>query len=669
MSWWEVVPGLLALALLWVLPGWAVARLLGARGLVALGAGAGITTAMSGVLAIGYDRLGIPWSLLTQLAGFAAGIAVAALLGRLLGVRLSRDAAGPDAVTMAGGRPLRRDRRVGLAVTALLGTVALAAPMMAGISRADLPLQAWDAVFHLNAMETIRQTGNASSLGGLAPMYADTVSPYYPAVWHGFVAVAPFFEGVTEAANASSIVLGTVVWLTGLVALTRVSLPREQLATVLTPVLAACWVAFPAVAFSLLAVWPFAVSVATLPGALALLVVTLRGGHGRAPTVAALIASALAASGGVLAHGSGLFSLILLAAPILFVLLVRLGVRWWRAGRRPAVVLGGLALTLAVVAGTAWLVRFPPVAAILGYERGGADSYLPGVLAVLADHPLLYVYPIITVNVATVLVLIGVVRTFVVRNARWLVIAWLASFAIVVLANGPVDNPLRVLAGFWYTQPSRIAQLVVIPAVVLAAGAAAWLVHRVSRSTGWARRSVAIGLVVFLGASTVGFRYPTNEVVMASVYTAYPNIAWGSMVSEEELAMIDRADQVLPEDAVVLGDPLNGSPYLFARSGVEVVYRQMTPLANSPQRTLLANEFEDWYRNLRVCEAVRDLGVTHVYTDTMDFYDGGKYDSRVLGLADVNTSRPQFTEVDSGGTATLWEFTGCRGEGQAAAAD
>lgn len=660
MTWWDVAPGLITLAALWVLPGWAVARLLGARGLVALGAAAGITTAMSGVLAIGYDRIGVPWSLTTQLAGFAAGIAVAWVLGRLLGVPLRARDAGTDAVTMAGGARLTRGQRRALAVTAVVGAVALALPMMVGMGRADGILQAWDAVFHLNAMETIRQTGNASSLGGLAPMYADTIAPYYPAVWHGFVAVAPFFTGVTEAANASSIVLGTVVWLSGLIALARVTWPRQPLATVLTPIIAACFVAFPVVAFSLLAVWPFAVSVATLPGTLALLVVTLRGGHGRLPTLAALIACALAAAGGVLAHGSGLFSLILLATPIILVLLGRLSVRWWRAGNRVAVLAGWVVLLTATVLGTMWLVRFPPVAAIINYERGGADSYLPGVAAVLADHPLLYVYPIVTVNVATVLVLIGVVRTFVQRNARWLVLAWAAAYGIVILANGPVDNPLRIVAGFWYTQPSRIAQLVVIPAVVLAAGAAVWLVGRIRRSTGWRERSIAIGLVLFLGASTVGFRYPTSEIVMGSVYTAYPDIAWGSMVGPEELEMLDRAGDTLPDDAVVLGDPLNGSPFLFARSGVEVVYRQMTPLADAPAQTLLANEFSDWFRDQRVCEAVRELGVTHVYTDTMDFYDGGKYDSRVLGLTDINTDRPQFTLLDTGDTAALWEFTGCR---------
>src|SRR5690606_29109817 len=111
--------------------------------------------------------------------------------------------------------------------------------------------QAWDAVFHLNALWFVRETGNASSLGGLSPMYADTVAPFYPAVWHAVVAVAPGFERVTEAANASSVVIGSVVWIAGLVALTRVVFPARALPAVMVPVLAATYVTFPAIAVSM----------------------------------------------------------------------------------------------------------------------------------------------------------------------------------------------------------------------------------------------------------------------------------------------------------------------------------------------------------------------------------------------------------------------------------
>src|SRR5690606_12827712 len=84
MSWTAVLPATVGLALLWVLPGYAVLRLLGARGLLALGAGAAVTTGVAGVLGIAYGLVGIPWTLPTVLLGLLLAVAVAAGIGRLL---------------------------------------------------------------------------------------------------------------------------------------------------------------------------------------------------------------------------------------------------------------------------------------------------------------------------------------------------------------------------------------------------------------------------------------------------------------------------------------------------------------------------------------------------------------------------------------------------------
>ncbi|MBA2695319.1 MAG: hypothetical protein H0U62_05630, partial [Actinobacteria bacterium] len=62
MSWWTVLPGLVGMAALWTLPGYAVLRLLGVRGLVAWGAGPAVVSGYAGVVAILYGWLGLPWT-------------------------------------------------------------------------------------------------------------------------------------------------------------------------------------------------------------------------------------------------------------------------------------------------------------------------------------------------------------------------------------------------------------------------------------------------------------------------------------------------------------------------------------------------------------------------------------------------------------------------------
>lgn len=658
MSWGEIAPGILGLALLWVLPGYAVLRLLGVRGLVALGGGAAVTSGLSGVLAIGYALVGLRWSLWSFLAGCLLVAVLAALAGRLLGT-----VSDPAGVEVAGERPLRSWEKVGLAATWVLGGGVLAAAMTEGMGRADQPPQAWDAVFHLNALWFVRETGNASSLGGLAPMYADNVQPFYPAVWHGIVAVAPAFERVTAAANSSSLVIGSVVWIAGLVALTRVVFPTRVVPVVLVPVLAASYVTFPAVAVSMLAVWPFALSVACLPGTIALAIASLRGLLSWQMHLVHGAGLVVAVTGVVLAHPSGLFSLMLLALPLLTVLLARQLRRQARNGSPVLATVVMVGWLVAVVGVIVFLVTFPPVQSIMDYQRGGQDSYWPSAGSLLIDHPLIYVYKITSVNlVGTVLVLLGVALTVTLVHARWLVASLVAAVALTMLAAGPPENPARILAGFWYTQPSRINQLVLVPALVLAAGAGGWLVRLAAARLRAPRAVATTGLVVVLVVLTSGLRWTSQTQVMASTYTTYP-IAWGTMLEPEEIEMIDRvaARDTLPDDAVVLGEPVAGSPYLLHRADVQVVFPQLSPIPDSPERDLLAEHFEDWRTMPEVCEAVRALGVTHVYTDSLTFEDelNAKYEESTQGLYNLTAEGPEFELVDRGGHAALWRFTGC----------
>ncbi len=653
MSWWHVAPGILGLALIWLVPGAGFLRLLGVRGLLAWGAGPAVTSGLAGVGAILIDGLGLRWSVTT----FGLAILLAWLVAAATGLWLGTLRAAPSRV--AGQRRMAPAERGWVALAWAFGGSVLAGGMMVGMRAADQPPQAWDGVFHLNAVWFIRDTGNASSMGGLAPLYADTIAPYYPTVWHSIVAIAPGFERVTEAANASSIVLGSVIWVGGLVALARVVWPRQVLPVALTPLLASTYVTFPDVAVSMLAVWPFALSTACLPGTLALLISALRKDLGARGHTAYGIAVTAAASGVGLAHGSGVFSLVLLAAPVAGALAIRQAIRSWRRGHRVPVFLTAVVLLVGgSVAATAVLTS-PPVASIINYQRGGQDSYLPGLWALLIDHPLIYVYDVRAVNVGvTVLVLLGVGVCLWTRHARWLVVALVVCAGLTLLAAGPPENPLRVLSGLWYTQASRINQILLIPAIMLAAGGGAWLVGRVSRGPVIPPAAATAALVLAIGSLTFGFRWPMHTQVMASTYSTWP-IAWGTMLEEDEIAMVDRAATTLPDDAVVLGEPTAGLPFLLARSDVEVVYPQLTPISGSPDRLLLARSFDRWRTEPAVCEAVRALGITHVYADTLTFAEGAKWEEETPGLRNITLDEESFEFVDSGGQASLWRFTGC----------
>ncbi|GAA1629080.1 DUF6541 family protein [Georgenia ruanii] len=674
MSWWAALPGTLALAALWVAPGWAVLRGLGVRGLVGLGAAPAVTAALLGLLGVGYQQLGVRWSLASLLAGLVLAAVVAAAAGLLLEtwrpsrgvIRRSRPAMSGSGLPAGAAlpAPLTGGQALLLGGSLLAAAVLTAGPLMAGMGGPDRPEQAWDAVFHLNALALVRESGNASIFGALGPLYGEG-APYYPTVWHAMAAVAPGLASVPAAANVQNLVLAAVVWPLGLAALTRASV-RGAMPAVLAPVVAASFVAFPTVVLTVLATWPFGLSIAVLPGALAALLVALRTPWRWRPKAAVLLAAAAALAGVVLAHGSGVFSVLALAGVTVVVILARQARHWWTRGR-PRVVAAAAAGALALaLAGAALLTRVPALWATLGFERAGGATYRSALGLVLVDAPLVYDYgpPGYGHLAITVLGALGAVLCLVRKRSRWLVAAWVTAIALVLLAAGPAENPLRTLAGFWYTQAARIAPLVVIPAVVLAAIGLAGAGAAAARAAGAgeprartvAALAVPAALLAVVAVVTGGLRWDLKERVTASVYEP-GQIAWGTMLSGPELAMMTRLGGELPADAVVLGDPFNGSAYLPALAGAKVVFPQLGPVRGADARTL-ETSLDRLRTDPAVCAAARALGVTHLYTDTATRAAGAKEHARTTAMRGVDTTTGHEL-VDRAGTAAVWRLTAC----------
>ncbi len=653
----------MALAALWVLPGWAVLRTLGVRGIVGLGAGPAATAGLVGALGVLYGSVGVPWTLASLLAGAAVAILAAVGVGALLGVGAGRRT--PLRPGLAVPAPLGRRGRWALGLSLAVAAVLLAGPMLAGMGAPDRPEQAWDALFHLNGVAVVRETGNASSFGALAPLYGGGTSPYYPVVWHAVAAVAPGLGDVAAAANIQNLVISAVVWPLGLAALTRVAAPGLAAALV-APVLAASFVAFPAVVLTVLAPWPFGLSVAVLPGALGVLLVALRSRWLWRTKLAAVLALAVAAGGVVLSHGSGVFSLLVLAGPVVVVVLVRQARQWWVVGRPRVVAVSVIGVIALIVAVVTIALRLPSLQTTLNYERSGASTYWPALGRIILDAPMVFDYgPQGAGNlVVTALTLLGAGVCLRRRHGRWLVLAWLSTVLLVLLAAGPPQNPVRGLTGFWYTQAARIAPLAVIPAVVLGAigltalaGALARRLPARSRSPrAGAGLALPVVLLAVVAVATSGMRWDLKERITASVYEP-GQIAWGTMLSGPELELMDRIGAELPPDALVLGDPFNGSAYLPALAGVDVVYPQLASVRGADAK-FLEHSFNALHTDPRVCEAVRRLGVTHVYNDTALGTDGVKTNRRTNGLRFLDTSAG-FERVDSGGTATVWRLTAC----------
>lgn len=659
-----LLPGVAVVALILLLPGWVVARAARLNASAALALAPALGCAIAGTAEILAQVVGAPWCPWGW--GFIAALtALVAVVARLLAGR-------GEAVGRRLGAS-RADRMIlgsGLAV-------AVAVPALVFLTTlpgADYPAQAFDAVFHLSAVATIREGGNASMLGGLADLYGGR-AVYYPTVWHGVVALAP--GGAVAATNAAVLAVLSLVWplaafgmlaqLTGPGTATDIEAGPDgdclrAVAIAVTVALSAGLVAFALLPMTALAVWPYALSVLGLPGVMVVMEV-LRIDTAQSPRRRAVAWLLLVgACGGVMAaHGTGLFNLMVLGLPFAAGALGRL--RHLHGRARAWLFCSGAAGILALVVG-GWLLR-GSLASVMGYRRpgGGLAGAVGTAAQALADLPMYgsYTGSLIPMGaVFGVLVVVGAWKGRYERRLRPWLAAWLLALALVVMVGGP-QWAGRQLGSPWYLQKARIAPLVLLPALVLASGAVQALAARLfqQRTAQWRRAGAAA--LVLLTTVPVLTRIPLERALVASIYDP-KRIQYGTLVTPDEISLFERATAVLPDDAVVVGAPSLGGAYLWSLGGVHVAYpMRAAPTKNTPQAELL----EAWPElDHHTCEVLDELGAEFFFINTDATASGS-----VTGAAPLRWDAPlaQVPDtglelVDSEGAAQIWRITGCEGD-------
>ena len=673
---WILTAATLVVAGLLLVPGWIVGRAARLAALPSLAVAPALSSAIIAAAEIFAHTLALPW-LPWGWAVIAGLTAVLALMARLI-----------------VGAPPERARRAaspGRAEWAILAaglTVAVALPagvILSVLPSPGYPAQAFDATFHLNAVAAIREGGNASMLGGLSALYSGR-AVYYPTVWHGAVALAP--GSPAPASTAGVLALTAVVWPLSLLGLfaratgldaTRASetdrVRRRQRTCAVAAVLAlsAAVVGFPLLPMTALAVWPYALSVAGLPGVL-VLYDQLRQETASWRLRLTLVLLTLASAGGVVAaHGTGLFNLAVLSPPFLVNLLVS---RWRRCaarrGGRALLVAGAVASVLVLVVG-AWVMR-ASLASVLGYQRpaGGVGGIVATLGQALIDLPMYGAVPGASVPVGIVFGGLTLGAAWSARAQRdqrpWLVM-WLLSLLLVVLVGGP-QWAGRQLGAPWYLQKARILPLVILPALVLMAQAGAgrpgrrlWgLLRRLASRLGGARpQRAAAAMLAAFALLPVAARVPLERNLVASVYDPQ-RIKYGTLLTEDALALIARSRSVLPQDAVVLGAPSRGAAHLWSVGGVHVVYPTRDQTApGTPGATLPSAWPTLGQKGSRTCALLNQLGVRYFYSSSDATASGSvtgaaplRWDSR---LTQVPSEGLEL--VDSEGSASLWRITAC----------
>jgi len=723
LNWGVAIAPALVAAVLLVVPGLIVNLGVGARGFDALGLA---PLSSLGVLAIG--TLMVPsvvggWSV-AAIAISLVLLTSVAVLGRVViawwtGGRLHGRAelwvpggwravfgSAPSAGWWMPQRWMPRRRTIWWLSSAGLAAAVVGTNFILGVRDPNLPSQTIDAGFHYNAVLAVIRSGLPDG-GQVGAASGAAVTSWYPPLWHDLTALVSTLTGVNVAigANAVGWAIGGVAWPLSMVWLCSRILPHARLLT--TMALGLCCGAitlFPYIMLSFGVLWPNVLSLAALPAAIALTLMVLhlmpRSPHaqddislaGVAADGATLDELEVAAVRRGVALGPGLSWWTVLfvgfvgcvgmffAHPgALFALGIWAGVGAVLLSARLVVssrALGARQLRRSLL----WLLLGWSVAAI-----GWAAMNLVPSLNAVRDfnwHELmtmnqamgqaLTLSTVITkaswvLGVAT---LWGFYRLLRVPRLRWLLMSHVFLIFLYMLCAGSSSWLSRELTGFWYNDAQRIAALIAMTAVPLAAvgitaaaDALARVVGRVSVDVFGRRLSSrrALGIACLAMLIYPAAIYPSQGVGhgMRVLHDRYDNANFSHlMVSADEQVLYEKLATQIPAGETVLGSPFTGAQFsgIWSGHGVVIPHTGSNP---KPDVALVSQHFKSFMTDPQVCAAVKRLKVGAVVDDFDRMFVTDDRQSSYAGLVDLYDT-PGLTPIGYGASTVIYRVGDCK---------
>ena len=691
--WLSLLPILLSAAALLFIPGALVGASAGLRTPLIIGLAPAISIAIISGTGVAAPILALPWGLTAVATATAVACLAALATRRLMAGRHPQDA-GSGAI---GPRPRLRSVAVWCAAWPLS---AAATGLTIGriLNTPDAISQTFDAVFHLNAVEWILQTNNASSLRLFLEAPQGSV---YPLGWHTLVALTMKLCGATSipmATNATVLAVAGLVWTSGCLTLAHVLFRGRPAALLTAAVMAGSFTVFPFVLLNWGVLYPNFLSIALFPSLLAAIrALVPTGDASPTPRPAGLLpATALGAAGLGLTQPNTiatllLASVILTTAGLITSLRAPLDERPANALSRQSLITGALAVGLVIV----WLYMRPPrESAIWGPSYATSGSVGEAVTSMPVQLPVIWVPAVLT--------LLGFIAALRTNGYRWLAALHATTGALYVVARSAQDGDLRFfMVGIWYNDASRLGGLLPVTAVPLAAlgmlAAARWGreacltcgrvirgitasraretrglpgQRRVSRvlgsvwgacerliASGRARplvwRSSACCVIVLLLVATGPLSGAMSDSVkiLEQSYMLAPD---SSSLTTDEYALINELPSLIEPDAVIAVDPKSGAALAYALSGADTTVKHLFH-RHDADLDIIEKKLNRASADPAVCTALKDVGATYA------LYFPGKTISNqkaFVGFAHLDTA-PGFELVAERGQASLYRITAC----------
>lgn len=588
-----------------------------------------------------------------------------------------------------GGRAERR-----LFLTVLVFWAVTALPVILTIPP-NAVSQSGDALYHYMQVAIIEREDYASMFNPNAGMFGLTShAGFYPIVWHQVASLGAWSWRETLIANNVLLLAVALVWYLGLVYLARTALPKVRQAPYLALAASLLAPVFPWRLTYGAALWPYCMAVATCPAVIAmsiecwrrartLLVVAARdqsasrrGALGRAAMALSAIIPFFA--GSCLIHTSAAAMLLWPLFGIILCYAVGSGSRSWRCGRRGQAAARWIGAVLAVVALVAFVFLPGPQQHHFGRytELDWSNPVTKLLIPVALDYFGGWAIEWVEMPL-TILSVLGAAICLWRRRSWELVVAWVFSMSLILAAIAPIPV-LSSITGLFYRNPHRLKAMTAVLAVLLVVIALdalrTWLAPVAARIASGLRgvlartgladstislvtRAAAACIIVVLcaPATAVG-----SQAIASDVREGYLPVHGDTrfIADKAELDMIRRLPEELPDNAVVIGDPVAGTGYIPILTGMRSVWVFPGQAADDEDGIYLREHFNQIRTDPHVCEILQQHGIRYFYADKDIRFNNSQLSKIRPGLYGVDTSSG-FTLIDSGGSAALWRIDIC----------
>lgn len=660
-SWLEALPAFMLALLILGGPGAAVMVALRIRGLTALCLAPAISVSIVAVSAVVAPLIHLRWDWPVVVLGTAI-VTAGAYFARRFIPALRAAPAPATGETLQGHGPV-----VAAVVGVLLALAMTTTVLMLSAVNPEQFTQGYDSVFHLNATAYAVQTGNASSFNISEFILPTTKNVFYPGAWHGLASLLVVLTGISipAATNIMWLAVAGVVWPLGIVFLTRVLVGENRTVLVSAGALAAAFPAFPYLLLQYGSAYPNTLSNALVPVGIALVLLIIRPAmHTAMEPAMALTLVVLYLPGAVTAQPNGIFSIMLVLTPLLGFLIFAWLRTGFRGGRRRGWKRIGI-LVLAVALCVGLMFPLPQIRSLFNYTSPAFLFFPLALLRNFTQAPSPVWFPAIAL---TLLVLVGVWAAVKVHKLRWLLGSLiLVSFTYPMSAGTNFKLANWAMAP-WWDNPERIAALMPLVAVPLAAVGMGWCVDRLVTSfprglsflTSPGGRTTAVAaLVVVLAFSNAGLWQ--MKTALAGVYHVPEEPNGVAQIDAHELALIHRLDEYTTADDVIANNPYNGSALAMALAGRHMLFPYSSQGDLTPDQFTLRFWLNRVGSDEEVCAAAKRLGVTYLLDFGTDYIQAFKDPMSLYPGVTLAGGTPGFTLVAQDGHAALYELTLCAG--------